>query len=78
MNNSPGSLMNYPDAFGQYYHPTPTPAAMGLGQNSYNTWTGPKYSHTNTPIVVGTPESNNYDRGPWTQSNYYNLSLIHI
>ena len=23
--NSPSNLMNYPDAFGQYYHPTPTP-----------------------------------------------------
>ena len=24
--NSPSNLMNYPDAFGQYYHPTPTPS----------------------------------------------------
>ena len=28
MMNSPSNLMNYPDAYGQYYHPTPTPAAM--------------------------------------------------
>ena len=28
MMNSPSNLMNYPDAYGQYYLATPTPAAM--------------------------------------------------
>ena len=27
--SSPANLMNFPDAYGQYYHPTPTP------QNAY-------------------------------------------
>ena len=76
--NSVGNLMNHPDAFGQYYHPTPTPAAMGyyttkspgfdshLGGNNYN-----KYSHTNSPVIIGQPDTNNYDQGPWQKSNHY-------
>ena len=63
MNN----LMNHPDAFGQYYHPTPTPAAMGNIGNTY------QYSNTKTdPILVtGKPDSNNYDQGPWQHSKFY-------
>ena len=59
--------MNHPDAFGQYYHPTPTPAAMGNIGNTY------QYSNTKTdPILVtGKPDSNNYDQGPWQHSKFY-------
>ena len=62
--------MNHPDAFGQYYHPTPTPAAMGNIGNIGNTY---QYSNTKTdPILVtGKPDSNNYDQGPWQHSKFY-------
>ena len=73
--NSVGNLMNHPDAYGQYYHPTPTPAAMGNIGNG-NTY---QYSNTNKPhvvkndpiIVTGKPDSNNYDQGPWSHSKFY-------
>ena len=61
--------MNSPDAYGQFYHPTPTPAAMGYAHTPQHK---NQYSNTHQPIVLGgQPDQNNYDQGPWQQSNYY-------
>ena len=70
--NSPSNLMNSPDAYGQFYHPTPTPAAMGYAPHN-SQHTNNQYSNTHQPIVLGSgqPDQNNYDQGPWQQSNYY-------
>ena len=64
--------MNSPDAYGQFYHPTPTPAAMGYAPHN-SKHTNNQYSNTHQPIVLGSgqPDQNNYDQGPWQQSNYY-------
>lgn len=72
--------MTYPDANGQYYHPTPTPAAMGnYGQQSYMTPSVTSLTNNNN-YEQQKPESlkYNYDQNPWHKSNQYYGSKVGI
>ena len=52
--NSPSNLMSHPDAYGQYYHPTPTPAAMSNNYYYHTSTSNPKSSKVTRKYYTST------------------------